>query len=698
MTAAKQKELPENVIPLPNTNTLSETPAPSKGLDYTEEELQELSESKSDTRFYVFTDHQGKLRGSTQRVAGVWKEERVSPKQQVLYNLIELTSKTTLPVLVVASPQDAETLRVKLDSRFVVTCPYKWTTWEPQYNDQLKDRDVYFLIYQHGKYAEKTTAFQERAAAELLKTNKAKYVRKTFLYSDKIIKVSHSDLLDRAQLLELNDLPSPQKTDIVKLPLTQRGLGERLVRYSKGRIIYSENFGCWYSFTGKRWLPSNMTVESHLKKIIDEYFELEADLYLSEEEKKAFDKFRSSCGQYPYMKNSIASAASEDGVLHTEDEFDKKSKGKFNFQNGTLDLKTGELKPHNPADLLTQIVDCDYEKDAECPEMDKFMESVFKDNPDVVPYIWAILGYLMTGETCLPSFVVFYGEGANGKGTLWTTIMKCFGTVDKGYSGKLAPQHLQEVGQKVSDLTPHWARLKRARLIVASEAKESIRIDSQAIKERLGGSETQVYRDVYQRTQEQNPFNAIILLTNHPIEVDDQTKGFERRFYQIPCNQIFENQNDDTTLPDRLMKERAGILAKMAKYAKLFYDNNMANLALPECVKQSIDEALRNADPVNGWLESGLESGILVKGSNETAQLSKLRQSFDDWRKRESNSSSFSTQKFRKNLEKKGYKVSDKRTNNKTFIEGLGIIIPLPPSPKERKGRDEDLPSWLINE
>jgi putative DNA primase/helicase len=45
----------------------------------------------------------------------------------------------------------------------------------------------------------------------------------------------------------------------------------------------------------------------------------------------------------------------------------------LNCINGTIDLRTGELRPHDPADLLTCLAPTDYKPDAPCDLGERFL-------------------------------------------------------------------------------------------------------------------------------------------------------------------------------------------------------------------------------------------------------------------------------------------------------------------------------------
>ena len=73
----------------------------------------------------------------------------------------------------------------------------------------------------------------------------------------------------------------------------------------------------------------------------------------------------------------------EDGITVTISQLDA-DPWLLNCKNGTLNLKTKELQSHNPADLITKMVQVPYESDANCPEWDGFLSKIMEDDQDKV--------------------------------------------------------------------------------------------------------------------------------------------------------------------------------------------------------------------------------------------------------------------------------------------------------------------------
>ena len=70
----------------------------------------------------------------------------------------------------------------------------------------------------------------------------------------------------------------------------------------------------------------------------------------------------------------IQSARSVLGVAVTPEKFDQ-DPWLLNCLNGTIDLRTGEFRPHRREDLLTKICPVEFDPKAECPTMVELPEA-----------------------------------------------------------------------------------------------------------------------------------------------------------------------------------------------------------------------------------------------------------------------------------------------------------------------------------
>ena len=85
----------------------------------------------------------------------------------------------------------------------------------------------------------------------------------------------------------------------------------------------------------------------------------------------------------------------------------------LNTENGTVDLRTGTLRPHRPEDLLSKMIPLRYDQHAECPQFMAFLFRIMGSHPDasegdninaeqMVSYLQKAFGFkanMIQGET-----------------------------------------------------------------------------------------------------------------------------------------------------------------------------------------------------------------------------------------------------------------------------------------------------------
>ena len=101
----------------------------------------------------------------------------------------------------------------------------------------------------------------------------------------------------------------------------------------------------------------------------------------------------------------------------------------FNCQNGTLDLRTMELRGHDPADRISKIANAAHRTDTSGPQWAAFLTKVLPDK-NVSDYLQRLTGLSLLGEVNGDKQIapIAYGGGANGKTTYIETV--CFALGD----------------------------------------------------------------------------------------------------------------------------------------------------------------------------------------------------------------------------------------------------------------------------
>ena len=99
------------------------------------------------------------------------------------------------------------------------------------------------------------------------------------------------------------------------------------------------------------------------------------------------------------------------------------------MQNGRLHLPTYELEPHTPDFYNLTALPFDFNPDnRKIPEWEKFLSSVWPDNPDAIACLQEMFGYLVSGNTKLHKIMMIIGPPRSGKGTIGRVLNNLLGS------------------------------------------------------------------------------------------------------------------------------------------------------------------------------------------------------------------------------------------------------------------------------
>ena len=99
----------------------------------------------------------------------------------------------------------------------------------------------------------------------------------------------------------------------------------------------------------------------------------------------------------------------------------------LNCNNGTLDLRTGKLRPHRQSDYITKLVNVDYDPAAHSPLFEAFLKKITNDDLELVAFLKRSIGYSLTASNEEQCFFIGHGSGANGKSTFLNVVEHLLG-------------------------------------------------------------------------------------------------------------------------------------------------------------------------------------------------------------------------------------------------------------------------------
>jgi putative DNA primase/helicase len=225
----------------------------------------------------------------------------------------------------------------------------------------------------------------------------------------------------------------------------------------------------------------------------------------------------------------------------------------FNVENGTVDLRNGQLRAHNADDLITRIAPVSYMPSADCPQFDRFLDRVLGPDASLIAYVQALLGMCLTGDIREQILPIFLGTGANGKSTLLDTITHIMGD----YASPAPPDLLTVRNNE--EHPAEVASLVASRLVVASETERGKPLRIQLVKQLTGDSQIRT-RFMRQNYSTYNRTFKIILVTNNLPQIREDSESVWRRLRVVPFSTVIPPRDRDTRLLDTLRSESSGIL------------------------------------------------------------------------------------------------------------------------------------------
>jgi putative DNA primase/helicase len=427
----------------------------------------------------------------------------------------------------------------------------------------------------------------------------------------------------------------PKINDIATYPLTEFGLGERMLHLHQKDLFWEEAWERWGVWEGRFWnMESSKALVRRkmwdtVRTIASEVDAHRADWWLAKEAFEAAEsdpdispdakaaakfkfeeldkhvrsiqKFAEKCETNAKVNAAVQLVSCKEVLIsYTQLNTDK---WLVNFENGTLDLRTGQLRPHNRRDYITKMVPHNFDPNATCPKFDQFLSECMLGKQCVIDYIWRLLGYTAIGITDEQILILCSGDGANGKSTFMRVMLEAFGTGDGGYGFAANSENL--LANRGANQHATWLMsMFGKRAVVALEVEEGRNFAESLIKSLTGGDEItgrKMHQDEWSYLPEFTPWVAV----NQLPAIRGTDEGIWRRLKVIPWNASFLGR-EKVGLVHELIPEIPGIWARIAQEAVAWHRER----AKPprEVVAASL-RYRRDQDPLQPFVDAWLKRG-----------------------------------------------------------------------------------------
>ena len=139
-----------------------------------------------------------------------------------------------------------------------------------------------------------------------------------------------------------------------RFPFTDTGNAERMIALHGHNIRHCHPWKKWLHFDGRRWAPDDTAAIRRMAKKTARSILVEASEVDDKTEREMFIKWARATESAKNLNAMIGLASSEEGVPVVPRELDQHP-WLLNVQNGTIDLRTGKLRPHRREDLITAL-------------------------------------------------------------------------------------------------------------------------------------------------------------------------------------------------------------------------------------------------------------------------------------------------------------------------------------------------------
>jgi P4 family phage/plasmid primase-like protien len=459
---------------------------------------------------------------------------------------------------------------------------------------------------------------------------------------------------------------TPQELPPGQFACTDIGNGERLAHRHGKDVRHCWPWGKWLVWTGTHWQEDNTgEIPRRAKQTVRSIY-AEAAAADKPEDRERLARHAVDSEAAPRINAMVERARSEPNIPVLPAHLDT-DPWLLNCVNGTLDLRSGQLREHRHGDYITRLCPTPFLPDAGRLAWQRFLDSIFVSDAELIVFIQRLFGFCLTGSVRENILPIFWGNGANGKTTIIKVILAMLG---HDYAMRAAPGLLMA---KRNETHPtERADLFGKRFVVDSETSEGHRLNEALIKDLTGG-ETIKARRMREDFWEFEPTHKVFLCTNHKPRVTGTDNGMWRRLRLVPFGVTFWNPDEpsDTERPahlrqdkgllNKLLAELPGVLAWCVEGC---LDWQREGLTLPKKVQAATKEYRNSEDIIATFLAENC-----LTGPNYSCRAGRLHVRYRAYCER-SGEEAVSRRAFGEAMTEKGFK---RYTSNGVWYAGVTL-------------------------
>ena len=366
----------------------------------------------------------------------------------------------------------------------------------------------------------------------------------------------------------------------------------------------------WYFFNSHKWVHDQKSLNFKLHTLelcttfnkIKAYYEDKPTDPQSQSIIKNIKKLITNINK-PTLKDEILKDAQ---LFYIDDEFFKKLNSKNHlipFKNGVYDLLNKEFRKTKKEDYINLTTGFNYNKKIDNQEVHTFVNNILP-NAAIRDYVLKKLSECLNADIPNTNFLMFIGDGANGKSQLLNLMKATIGELGE----KVEVTLLTRKRNNANEANTEKIKLMSKRFAFLSEPEDGEKINIGLLKE-LTSSEEIVARGLYQDSVSFVMEAKLFLACNELPEIKGEDTALWRRIRVIDFPSRFvddpKEENEymiDRTLPSRMRED----LSWRQTFMNILIDYYFKTVPEPIEVKVRTNAYREENSAVYSWLEENV--------------------------------------------------------------------------------------------
>lgn len=365
--------------------------------------------------------------------------------------------------------------------------------------------------------------------------------------------------------------------------LTEDGVALAFAAEHGSSLLFDHDAGRWFAWDGSRWAADGTGLAFNFARLEARH----AARFGERKFSTALGKANFAAGVERFARADPVHAVTaktwdRDGYL-------------LGTPGGTVDLRTGAIRPPSPDDRMTRTTSCAPGR-GDPERWLAFLAETLHGDAEAIRFLQQWSGYCLTGDTREHALLFAHGPGGNGKGVFTNTLVAIL--ADYATTASMDTFTASRHSQHPADL----AMLAGARLVTASETEEGRAWAEARIKSLTGGDPITarfMRRDFFTF----HPQFKLLIVGNHAPRLNNIDEAMRRRLNVVPFTAT--PQCRDPQLEAKLKSEHPQILRWMIEGC---LDWQRHSLARPEIVKAATAEYFEGQDLFGQWLNDQCET------------------------------------------------------------------------------------------